>query len=229
MTREHWIAFVVFPLIGYVLGATPFAWLLARHKGIDLRAHGSGNLGATNLGRVVGRKWGYLCFFLDVAKGLVPVLAAGAYLRREGLPGPADQAAWLAVAFAAVMGHVLSFWVGFRGGKGVATSLGVVLGIWPYYTLPGLAAFALWIAVTLIWRYVSLGSVVAVIAFPVLFILACLLANWPVADLLPLLAFAIAMAAMVVFRHRTNLSRLLKGTENKIGRRGGKAVNRSIG
>jgi glycerol-3-phosphate acyltransferase PlsY len=219
MTRGHWIAFVVFPLAGYVLGATPFAWLLARRKGIDLRACGSGNLGATNLGRVVGRKWGYLCFFLDVAKGLLPVLAVGAYLRRDGLPDLTAQAAWLAVALAAVMGHVFSFWVGFRGGKGVATSLGVVLGIWPYYALPGLAAFALWIAVTLKWRYVSLGSVIAAAAFPALFVLVCLLAAWPIGGLLPLLVFAAGMAALVIYRHRANLSRLLKGTENKIGLR----------
>ena len=213
---EWLLMFCVLPLAAYVIGSTPFGVIIARSKGIDLRAHGSGNVGATNVWRVVGWKWGCLCLLLDVGKGLVPMLAMGMYLRRAGALGPAEQLAWLAVATGAVLGHVLSFWLGFRGGKGVATSLGVVLGLWPYFTLPGLAALAVWIAVALLWRYVSLGSIAAAVAFPLLFLAACLLANWPIRRMLVLLTFAVVMALLVVWRHRSNISRLLKGAESKL-------------
>ncbi len=213
-----WVSFVLLPLGAYVLGSTPFAVLIASSKGIDLRRHGSGNVGATNVGRVVGRKWGYLCFLLDVAKGFGPVFVAGMLFRHYGDGvSRTEQAAWILTAFAAVAGHVLSFWLKFRGGKGVATSLGVVLGFWPYFTLPGLAAFAVWIAVTLRWRYVSLGSIVAAGAFPVLLVAAALLWQWDLGLLWPLLAFAVLMSALIILRHRPNIARLRAGTENRIG------------
>jgi glycerol-3-phosphate acyltransferase PlsY len=224
MTQNPWILFVVFPLAAYVIGATPFGVLLARAKGVDLRKAGSGNVGATNVGRVLGRRWGYLCFVLDVAKGLLPVLAVGAMLRPvQPLgaavvhPDIAMQAAWLLVACGAICGHVFSFYLGFHGGKGVATGLGVVLGIWPYFTVPGLAALAIWVALTLTTRYVSVGSIVAAGAFVPLVAGYCMIRHWPPAELWPLLAFASAMVALIIVRHRTNISRLLQGTENKVG------------
>ena len=213
-----WMLYIVFPLAAYVIGSTPFGVILAAGRGVDLRARGSGNVGATNVARVLGRRWGVLCFALDVAKGLVPVLLAGLLLRGGGLT-TGEQLAWLAVAFGAIMGHVFSFWLRFRGGKGVATSLGATLGFWPYFTLPGLAAFALWIVVTGVSRYVSLGSIVAAAAFPVLFVLYRLGTARPLGEVLPLLIFAVAMAALVVYRHRTNIGRLLRGQENKIGQK----------
>lgn len=212
-----WLLFAVFPLAAYVVGSTPFAWLIGRSKGVDLRSAGSGNLGATNVGRVIGKKWGYLCFLLDVAKGFAPVFVTGFLVRRGGPVGLAEQTGWLLTALAAVMGHVLSFWTRFRGGKGVATALGVVLGFWPYFTLPGLAVFALWIVVTLVWRYVSVGSIVAAAAFPLCFLAGERLAGRSIAQTWLLLAFAVAMSALVIFRHRSNIRRLLAGQENKIG------------
>ena len=220
MTTTTWLVLLVGPLAAYVIGSTPFGVIIARAHGIDLRAAGSGNVGATNVGRVVGRRWGYVCFVLDVAKGLVPTAVAGWLLRRDGVPTTVDQLTWLAVALAAVAGHVLSFWLKFRGGKGVATSLGVVLGFWPYFTLPGLMALGLWIAVTLRWRYVSLGSIVAAGAFPILFVATALVVGWPLAEMLILAAFAVAVAGLIVYRHRGNIARLRAGTENAIGRRG---------
>ncbi|NQU75330.1 MAG: glycerol-3-phosphate 1-O-acyltransferase PlsY [Planctomycetes bacterium] len=199
----------------------PFAVLIAKSKGIDLRAHGSGNLGATNVARVIGRKWGYLCFLLDLAKGFVPVLAAGVYLRQAPALMLAEQLAWLGVALGAIAGHMFSFWLRFRGGKGVATSLGVLLGFWPYFTLPALAAAALWVAVTLIWRYVSLGSIVAAAAFPIFFFATCLLRGKNLAEVPALLVFALLMPALVIYRHRSNLARLLGGRENKIAAKPG--------
>ena len=114
MSGMHILTFGVFPLAAYVIGSTPFGVLIARGKGVDLRAQGSGNVGATNVGRVIGRPWGYVCFLLDVAKGLVPTLLVGLYLRRDGAVTTAEQLAWLLVAFGAIMGHVLSFYLRFR-------------------------------------------------------------------------------------------------------------------
>jgi glycerol-3-phosphate acyltransferase PlsY len=222
MIQNPWILFLVFPLAAYVIGATPFGVLLARAKGVDLRKSGSGNVGATNVGRVLGRRWGYLCFVLDVAKGLLPVLAAGAMLdvlHPQIAPERLKQLSWLLVACGAICGHVFSFYLGFRGGKGVATGLGVVLGVWPYFTVPGLAALAIWIVLTLATRYVSVGSIVAAAAFVPMMAVYCHLRGWPLAERWPLLAFATAMATLIIVRHRTNISRLIHGTENKIGKK----------
>ena len=133
----------------------------------------------------------------------------------QDLPGTYHQAAWLAVAFGCIAGHVFSLYLGFRGGKGVATSLGVLLGVFPYFTFPGLAALGVWIVVTLATRYVSLASMTAAVAFLPLFVAF----NWPATQLWPLGVFAAAMAVLVIARHKTNIQRLLNGTENKIGRR----------
>ena len=217
------ILLVALPLAAYAVGSTPVGVILARAHGVDLRKVGSGNVGATNCGRALGRKWGYLCFVLDVAKGLVPVLAMGVLVRpAEGVPTLLHQAAWLLVGCGAIAGHVFSFWLRFRGGKGVATALGVVVGVWPYFTLAGLIALGAWVVVTLASRYVSLGSIVAAVVFLPAF--AAL--NWSrVAGLWPMAAFAVAMVALIVVRHRSNIVRLVKGTENKIGR--GKTAERA--
>jgi len=214
MSEHPLILLAVLPAVAYVIGSTPFGVLIARAGGVNLRRVASGNVGATNVARAVGRKWGYLCFFLDVSKGLVPTLLTVLWLG-EGSGGPSllHQAAWLGVGSGAIVGHVFSFYLGFRGGKGVATALGVVLGIFPYLTWPGLCAFALWIAVTLSSRYVSLGSIVAAAAFVPLFAAF----NWPPTALWPLGVFAAAMAALILLRHSSNIARLLSGNENKIG------------
>jgi glycerol-3-phosphate acyltransferase PlsY len=211
--------FVVFPLLAYAIGSTPFGVIIARAHRIDLRCAGSGNVGATNVGRVVGRPWGYLCFVLDCAKGFVPVLVVGAMLRgRPGFPTAAHQFAWLVVGCGTIVGHVFSFYLAFRGGKGVATSLGVVMGIFPYFTYAGLAALVLWVIVTLASRYVSLASIAAAVAFVPLFAAFSLALGWRLSKLLPLAVFGAAMSALIVFRHRDNIRRLLAGTENKICR-----------
>jgi glycerol-3-phosphate acyltransferase PlsY len=200
---------------GYLVGSIPFGAILGGLRGVDLRQAGSGNVGATNVGRVLGRKWGYLCFLLDAAKGFLPALAATLVLRTEtGAPPPASQAIWVGAGCAAVLGHVFCPWLKFRGGKGVATSLGMVLGIYPYFTFSGLIAGAVWVAVTLASRYVSVGSVVAGAAF-----LASYAAlNWGrLGELWPMGLFAAAIVALILVRHRGNIRRLLNGTENKIG------------
>jgi glycerol-3-phosphate acyltransferase PlsY len=208
----------------YLLGSIPFGYLIGRIRGVDIRKSGSGNIGATNVGRVLGKKWGYACFLLDVAKGMAPVLVWGSMCRHGGILSHsfvgADEGAtvfqvvWLLVACAAIMGHVFNIWLGFKGGKGVATALGVVLGVFPYFTYAGLAAFGIWIVVTLATRYVSVGSIVAAAAFVPLF---AVFNMGHVRELAPLGIFAGAMACLIIIKHRGNIKRLLNGTENKIG------------
>ena len=216
--------FVVFPLMGYLAGSIPFGLLAGKLRGVDIRQHGSGNIGATNAGRVLGKPWGYSCFLLDVAKGFGPVFMVGLAARSEGtvLPSLMHQCSWLLVAAACIMGHVLPVWLKFRGDKGVATGLGVVLGFWPYLTLPGLAAFGVWILVTGVSRYVSLGSIVAAISFPVFGVVFNYLkldAWGSLAQLWPMGVFAAGLPTLIITSHRSNIKRLLAGTESKIGSR----------
>ena len=215
-------SFVILPIAGYLLGSIPFGLLLGLTRSVDIRHAGSGNIGSTNVARLLGRKWGYLCFILDVAKGFLPVCWAGSYLHR--LAGGASHAtlptalqwAWLSVAAACVLGHMFSIYLRFYGGKGVATSLGVLLGLWPYFTLAAILAFAVWTAVWGAWRYVSLASIVAAVSFPAAFVvLIWRLDQWYFVDLWPLFIFSCLMGLIVVLRHRTNIARLFAGTENR--------------
>ncbi len=199
----------------YLLGSVPFAFLIARAHGKDLRTIGSGNIGATNLARAVGRQWGYFCFALDVLKGLTPVAIVRA------IAGTPDNALllclWLFVGIAAILGHVFPVYLRFKGGKGVATSFGVALGLWPYFTVCALIALAVWIAVVLVWRYVSLASISAAIIFPIALALGILaVPDWRSATLWPLVAAAIVIPILVIVRHRENIRRLVAGTESKI-------------
>jgi glycerol-3-phosphate acyltransferase PlsY len=162
--------FLLLIAAAYLLGSIPFGLIIARAHGIDLRSVGSGNIGATNLARAVGKPWAYLCFALDAAKGLVPMAAAAAFYRVE--PSAFNLATALAAGAAAVAGHVLPVFAGFKGGKAVATSFGVALGFWPYYTLCAAVAFAVWVLVLLVWRYVSAASIAAAAVFPLVLIAA---------------------------------------------------------
>lgn len=209
--------FLMLIVSAYLLGAVPFGLLIAKAHGKDLRCIGSGNIGATNVVRALGRKWGILCFVLDVLKGLIPMLAVPVLGIISPQPKVLELTLWLLVGCAAVLGHIFPVYLKFKGGKGVATSLGIVLGLWPYYTFCGIAAFAVWIACVLIWRYVSLASIAAAVSFPVFLLLsAFFFEDWPLTTLWPLLAGAVLMSLLVVLRHRANIRRLLDGTESKI-------------
>jgi acyl phosphate:glycerol-3-phosphate acyltransferase len=209
-------------IIAYFVGAIPFGPIIARLHGKDLRTIGSGNIGATNLARACGRKWGYTCFALDVLKGMVPMIAArvaaGRLLEIDSATlGPGFLALWLAVGVAAILGHVFPVYLKFKGGKGVSTSLGMGLGLWPYFTLSGVIALLVWVAVVLTWRYVSLASVCAAITFPVTLMIAIAAKqNWELTNLWPLLIVATVIPILVVILHRGNIKRLIAGTENKI-------------
>ncbi|MCL5281648.1 MAG: glycerol-3-phosphate 1-O-acyltransferase PlsY [Planctomycetes bacterium] len=207
--------FAVAIIAAYLLGSVPFAFLIAQAHGKDLRTIGSGNIGATNLARAVGRKWGYFCFALDVLKGLAPVAIVRAI---GGVPdSPLLLSLWLLVGIAAILGHVFPVYLRFKGGKGVATSFGVALGLWPYFTVCALIALAVWIAVVLIWRYVSLASISAAVVFPIVLILGILtVPGWHSASLWPLVVAAIVIPILVIVRHRENIRRLAAGTESKM-------------
>lgn len=207
--------------LAYFAGAIPFGVLIARAKGVDIRAHGSGNTGATNVGRVLGFRFFLLCFSLDMLKGLVPTLAAGLAAGVVGARdiAPTDAWLWLAVMAATVLGHMFSPFLRFKGGKGVATGLGALLGVFPILTLAAGCAAIVWGLTFAIWRYVSLASIAAAIALPI----ATALTLWPQLTgdtplhALPFLGVTLILGALVVFRHRANICRLLHGEEHKIG------------
>lgn len=220
------LAFLLFAVLpAYLAGSLPFGLLIARGHGVDLRRAGSGNIGATNVGRVVGRRWGVACFLLDLAKGAVPVLAVGWAMGWAGRFEVAADALWpwLAVAAAAVAGHVFPPWLGFRGGKGAATGLGVLLGFFPLLALPGLAATLTWLLVMAIDRRVGLASVLAAGALPLFVVTEAYFAGLPAHDALPLVAVTAILAGLVIGRHRGNLARIVAGTEPRVNWLGGAA------
>jgi len=210
-------------LIGaYLVGGIPFGLLVARLRGVDIRRHGSGNVGATNVGRVLGRKWGAIVFLLDAGKGMICTLAAGWLGHASETNDPTGRLAaqdwlWLGAGLSCVLGSVAPVYLRFRGGKGVAASIGALLGIYPYLTLPALVVLVAWAVVARTSGYVSLGSMVAAALLPAVFMVACRLFNWPVAGHYPLLGLCLALAALVLIRHRQNIGRLMAGTENRIG------------
>jgi glycerol-3-phosphate acyltransferase PlsY len=209
------VRLAIFLIGAYLLGSVSFGVLIAGAHGIDLRKVGSGNIGATNLSRALGRRWAYVCFVLDLAKGLLPTMAAGIWLGENGTTK--GLIAQLAVGCAAILGHVFPIYLGFKGGKGVATSFGVALGLWPYYTICAGVTLVVWIIFVLIWRFVSLASIAAAFAFPIVLTTAIAITpGWHYSDLWPLVIISILIPIMVFILHRDNIVRLLAGTENKI-------------
>lgn len=212
-------------LVAFACGSVPFGVLIARARGHDIMQEGSRNPGATNVGRVLGRRWGFLCFALDFLKGFVPVAIAGTQAELWGRPAaeiaPWMQFAWIAIAAAAMLGHMFSPWIRFKGGKGVATIFGGLSAIWPAVGVPVLAAFALWLILVLVSRYVSLASMVAAAALPI----ATLVWNartdegWSFESAWPMVTVNAALGALVIWKHRSNIARLRAGTENRIGGR----------
>jgi len=190
-------------LIAYILGSIPFGFLIVRwQKGIDVRKTGSGSIGATNVMRTLGVIGFLATFVLDVGKGVAAVLLAGKMT--------AHDPRWVAVAaVAAILGHCFPVWLSFHGGKGVATGVGVFLALAPVQVGLVLIIFAVVVAV---WRYVSLGSIIATGAFPAL---VHFMKHAP----LPIVLGAAGGAAIIIARHHENIRRLLKGTENRLGKR----------
>ncbi len=192
-------------LAGYLLGSIPFGLLVARSRGVDIRQHGSGNIGATNVLRVLGKKWGIPVFLLDAAKGVAAVWVA----QRFFSAGQGVALAGIVGAMACIVGHNFPVWLGFKGGKGIATSAGVLIGLMPWAAL---VAAVVWGAVFFTTRYVSVASMVAAVAIPVS---VWLLGGRGDA----LFWFSVVVAALAIWRHRSNIQRLLAGTENRFERK----------
>lgn len=213
--------------IAYLLGSIPFGLLIGRAQGIDIREHGSKNIGATNVRRVLGSKAGNLCLALDMLKGAVPTLGAGiaAGLLTDGIPSAKVAALWLGVAVAPVIGHMFPIYLRFRGGKGVATGFGAIVALWPIGTLAALAALAVWIGTIKAMRMVSIASCAAAIALPIVAAVVAALAEafpatWPgIGIAWPMLLGFATIAALVVIKHRSNLARIRDGTEPRIARK----------
>ena len=214
-----WLIWLIWFVGAYLLGSVSFALILGRLNGINIREHGSGNVGATNLGRALGKKWGLICFFLDMAKGLAPVLAygfwAGLITSGDSL-GAIEMLKWLAIGVAAVVGHVLPIFLKFKGGKGVATSAGALLGFWPVLSVPVFAAGVVWLVVTKTTAYVGLASVIAAAVLPVFVIGFAIALGYDVGEIAVCGSVTALLAAMVIIRHRSNLQRLREGTEGKV-------------
>jgi len=187
--------------IGFLCGSIPFGVVLARMRGVDLRAVGSGNIGATNAARALGKKSGVVVLLLDAAKGAVPICIARSLIRS------APELDWVlaAIGGGAVLGHMFSPWLRFRGGKGVATGLGVFLALAP---VPALIAAATWVALYGITRLSSVGSLAAIVALPA----AVFLRGEP----RPTLWLALALAPVIVAKHHDNIRRLIRREESKV-------------
>ena len=215
--------FILIP-VAYLAGSVPFGLVVGLARGIDPRKAGSRNIGATNVGRLLGGRYFALVFTLDMLKGLIPTLAAGAVLHLLSLSATGTgwaYAQWLLVAFAAIFGHMYSVFLGFKGGKGVATSCGVILGVFPYYTLAAIISLSMFVVVFKVTRYVSLASMVAVATFTVVYAVLGLILHWDIfGKQLPLLGFAALVSTMIFYKHRANIARLRAGTELRFGAKG---------
>ncbi|MBR1951542.1 MAG: glycerol-3-phosphate 1-O-acyltransferase PlsY [Lentisphaeria bacterium] len=200
------ITAVIVCVFAYFFGAIPFALIIGKLHGVDIRKVGSGNVGATNVTRAVGPVQGKICFVLDLLKGAIPVLAA-----QVALPGCAGVA--IAAGAIAILGHMFPVYLKFKGGKGVSTGAGVVLALAP---LPLLCALVCWVLLFLATRYVSVASIAAAAGLPVFaYIFRLVNVGNTAAKSTPVLIFFCAIAAITVYRHRSNIKRLLEGTENR--------------
>ncbi len=207
MTTTAWISAAAAIIVAYLLGSIPFGLLIGRMRGIDIRQVGSCNIGATNVLRSVGKGWGILALLLDALKGYIP--AAGFPWLLHELALLADTPAWLKIACgcAAILGHNFPIYLRFKGGKGVATSAGVLIGIAPQALLIGLGTFAVVFGIS---RFVSLGSITAAVVVPV----AGFFLYRQEGMLVP--AVLVVLGLLVIWRHKANIRRLLNGTENRI-------------
>ena len=203
-------AFCVVLCASYLVGSVSWAFVIGKLKGVDIRKEGSGNLGATNVTRVLGKPWGVLCFFLDFLKGLLPALAARFLAAPLGLSGGAADCLLLAAVAGALTGHIWSVFLRFKGGKGVATGGGALAAVAP---LAVLIAIIIWVVIFKTSRYVSLASIIAVFFLPVAALGLSHLGVWPLS---PILLSLLTLASLLsIIKHRSNIVRLLNGTENR--------------
>jgi len=194
---------------GYLCGSVPFGYLAGKLKGLDIRQHGSGNIGATNAIRVLGKGIGIPVFILDMVKGWLPVWLASAWITQTGAAAEVVSLGKVLAGFAAVLGHMFTFWLGFKGGKGIATTGGVLFGISKAGMLGGWIGF---LSFLFAFRYVSLGSLAAAVGVPT----AMAVQMWREGKWdFVLLTFGLVVMVLAFVRHRSNIQRLIAGTESK--------------
>lgn len=210
---------IIIVILAYLVGSIPTSILIARGvKGIDIRQHGSGNAGGTNVFRVLGWKYGVLTIILDALKGAVAViLIARLYLGNFPFPNatPFDDFTLVQIiaGLVAVVGHIWTIFAGFKGGKGIATSLGFLIAI---ITVDMFIALGVFFLVVTVSRYVSLGSILAAISVPLILIIRENIFNVEISGYHTILPFAILLALLVIYTHRANVGRLLNGSESRI-------------
>jgi len=201
------ITWLLVAIVGYLIGSIPSGYLVARSQGVDIRQQGSKNIGATNVLRVMGKKWGYLVFFCDCLKGFL-VVKLGSLIALHALLSPVLGGVIAAVT--CILGHNYTFWLGFKGGKGIATSGGVILALFPLAVICSVALT--WIVVFYASKYVSLASIAGAISLPL-----SVFVVFPKAgtEFWVLFIFSILICALAVWRHRANIVRLMNGTESR--------------
>jgi glycerol-3-phosphate acyltransferase PlsY len=211
MTSSAALATIV--TAAYLAGSIPAGYLVGRARGIDVRREGSGNIGATNVGRLLGRKYGYGVFLFDATKGLAAVRLAYWIASATEQAQLEPEVYGIIAAVMAVVGHSFPIWLRFRGGKGVAASVGGMLGLMP---LAALIILIVWGIVFELTRYVSVASLSAAVALPLVVILVTQITH---RSGLVLFVFSLAIAGLVLWRHRSNISRLIAGTEPRFARK----------
>jgi acyl phosphate:glycerol-3-phosphate acyltransferase len=205
------MTWLLIAISSYLIGSIPSGYLVARTQGVDIRQHGSRNIGATNVLRVMGKKWGYLVFLCDSSKGFLAV-KLGTLFAAHSLLSPV--AGGVIAAIACILGHNYTVWLGFKGGKGIATSGGVVLALFPFLVIFCLAL--VWVVVFYVSKYVSLASLTAAVALPVA---VFLIARKSGGDFWTLFGFSLLLCVLAVWRHQSNITRLLNGTESRFGKK----------
>jgi acyl-phosphate glycerol 3-phosphate acyltransferase len=204
---------VIAGFASYLIGSIPAGYIAGRIVGIDIRTVGSGNIGATNVTRVLGKRYGYPVFIVDFLKGFAAVGMSIMIAKRAQPASVPSELFGVVGAVACVLGHSFPVWLGFKGGKGVAASAGALFGLTPFVAL---IAVAVWLVIFYLTRYVSVASMTAALAVPIAILSMTFLGQ---TGGTALLYFSICLAAVVIVRHRSNLSRLVRGTEPRFKRK----------
>ena len=207
-------AFIITALVAYLLGSIPTGFLVAKSRGVDIRTVGSGNIGATNVLRILGKPLGIFVFFVDALKGFVAARYVGWFAYKILVGDVADgsttdDALRIVGGIVAILGHNYTCWLKFKGGKGIATSAGVALALLPIAM--GIAT-VIFFVVCFTTRYVSLASISAAAILP-------FAAWWPARSSRSMIGVAVAIAVLAIYKHRTNIQRLMNGTENRFGKK----------
>ncbi|MEK6766217.1 MAG: glycerol-3-phosphate 1-O-acyltransferase PlsY [Planctomycetota bacterium] len=196
--------------MSYLIGGIPFGYLIAVAKGIDIRKQGSGNIGATNVGRVLGRKYGLIIFILDMLKGFVAVFLVPVLVCGTKFPTTSDNLLVILCGFCAILGHAFPVYLRFKGGKAVATSFGVFIWLVPISIA---IAFGVWLLTVIVSRYVSLGSMIGTLALVGVIVVVV---DSPFGDNMYLTALSVAVTILIIVRHTSNIKRIIAGTEKKV-------------